>query len=624
MLARMGTPTADPYAALAEELGRIGRRLDALGAELLRLRPVAGPGTGPAAAAWAPAAGPEPGQGAEPWSHSGDARPGGEVASTTESPAGHASHAAPPWPPTGWGQPQGYAPPPQPARPRSPFRRLTGAQLLAWTGGAVTLFGVVLLLILAASRDWFSPQARVVAGAVLGLTLIGLGVWLHRKESARAGALALAATGFAALYLVVAAATAIYGYLPTVPALVAALAVAAGGLGLAALWRSQLLGGGVVVGATVLAPAIVTDWRLVALALALQFAALPAVLRGRWPVLMLVAAAGPVLYGTIVGLTGAERTPMVAVVLAGLAVGLGTASITRTALRVQPVAALVAVSPLPLLVTAAEIEHWGGAGLSAVAVVALVAFGFAARADAVLWAVATSAAAVALFMATQLALDGATVTTAVLAEALVVTVVATVARSRILLAIGGAFGVAGTLVAIGRDAPLGRLLQIPTYQFEVPRSADLVTAAGVSALVLALAIAALFACGRAGLVRPDSTTAPLWVPIGLVGLYGATSLVVTLALLVSADQAGFTAGHALVTVSWTVAALVLLARGISRRALRVAGMVLVGAAVAKLVLFDLVALDGIARVAAFLGAGLVLLAAGTRYARLVAEASKND
>jgi hypothetical protein len=33
-----------------------------------------------------------------------------------------------------------------------------------------------------------------------------------------------------------------------------------------------------------------------------------------------------------------------------------------------------------------------------------------------------------------------------------------------------------------------------------------------------------------------------------------------------------------------------------------------------------VALDGVARVAAFLGAGLVLLAAGTRYARLVAEA----
>ncbi|HET6259996.1 MAG TPA: DUF2339 domain-containing protein, partial [Pseudonocardia sp.] len=83
---------------------------------------------------------------------------------------------------------------------------------------------------------------------------------------------------------------------------------------------------------------------------------------------------------------------------------------------------------------------------------------------------------------------------------------------------------------------------------------------------------------------------------------------------------GFTGGHAVVTVSWTIAALVLLARGISRAALRITGLVLVTAAVAKLVLFDLVALDGLARVAAFLGAGLVLLVAGTRYARLVAEA----
>jgi uncharacterized membrane protein len=75
-------------------------------------------------------------------------------------------------------------------------------------------------------------------------------------------------------------------------------------------------------------------------------------------------------------------------------------------------------------------------------------------------------------------------------------------------------------------------------------------------------------------------------------------------------------------VSWTIAALVLLARGISRPALRITGLVLVAAAVAKLVLFDLVALDGIIRVAAFLGAGLVLLAAGARYSRMVAEATE--
>ena len=74
-------------------------------------------------------------------------------------------------------------------------------------------------------------------------------------------------------------------------------------------------------------------------------------------------------------------------------------------------------------------------------------------------------------------------------------------------------------------------------------------------------------------------------------------------LLVSPSRAGFVAGHAAVTVSWVIVALVLLARGIRRPALRVAGLVLVAAAVGKLVPFDLVALDGLARVAAFLGAG---------------------
>ena len=68
-------------------------------------------------------------------------------------------------------------------------------------------------------------------------------------------------------------------------------------MGLADRWRTQLLAGGVVVGAAVLAPALADGWLLVALVLVLQLAALLVVLRRRWAVLMLLAAAGPVLYG---------------------------------------------------------------------------------------------------------------------------------------------------------------------------------------------------------------------------------------------------------------------------------------------------------------------------------------
>ncbi len=103
-----------------------------------------------------------------------------------------------------------------------------------------------------------------------------------------------------------------------------------------------------------------------------------------------------------------------------------------------------------------------------------------------------------------------------------------------------------------------------------------------------------------------------------MALYGASGAMLSIGLLMFPDRSGFLLGHVLVTVSWTVGALALLLRGIDWMQLRVAGLALVVAALAKLVLFDLSSLDGIARVAAFLVAGLVLLAAGVRYARLVA------
>jgi uncharacterized membrane protein len=176
----------------------------------------------------------------------------------------------------------------------------------------------------------------------------------------------------------------------------------------------------------------------------------------------------------------------------------------------------------------------------------------------------------------------------------------------------------GLLAALQQDAPIATLVEFVI----APAVPELATAVAANALILALAAALLVAGGRLGWIRPDAARAAVWVPIGLVALYGAAGVVVNAALLISPSATGFTAGHAVVTVSWTVGALLLLARGLRRPALRVAGLVLVAAAVAKLVLFDLVALDGLARVGAFLGAGLVLLAAGTRYARLVAEAEK--
>ena len=297
---------------------------------------------------------------------------------------------------------------------------------------------------------------------------------------------------------------------------------------------------------------------------------------------------------------------------------MGAARSAATRTWVGSIAAVVAASVLPAFAGAGVLDGWRGALLAGGAAVVLAVLALLPTTARAVKVAAGTAAATALLTATVVGLHGSAATIAVLAEALIAALVAVGLRSRFAMITALVFGALGGMAAVGRDAPLTTLL---SFDYP-PLVADLVTAVAVSVLMLAVAAALLIAGGRLGWVRPDAERAAVWVPIGLVGLYGAASTVVNSALLIAPTSSGFTAGQAVVTVSWTVGAFVLLARGLRRPALRITGLVLVAAAVAKLVLFDLVALDGLARVGAFLGAGLFLLAAGARYARLVAEAER--
>ena len=58
---------------------------------------------------------------------------------------------------------------------------LLGARALAWTGGIVTLLGVVFFFVLAVDRGWIGPTARVTLGAAASAALVGAGVWLRRS-----------------------------------------------------------------------------------------------------------------------------------------------------------------------------------------------------------------------------------------------------------------------------------------------------------------------------------------------------------------------------------------------------------------------------------------------------------
>ncbi|MCF7551993.1 DUF2339 domain-containing protein [Pseudonocardia sp. WMMC193] len=627
----MTTPTGRPPAvdervhAVAVELGQLAHRVATLGDTLnLLVGELRAPQpTAPAGVAVRPAgphAEPPPGPPAD--------APGPFGPPRVSGPAGWAPPAGVPWTP---GPAFQYAVPAGPRRPTwvDRLRTVSSAALLATIGGAVTLLGVVLLLVLAASRGWFGPTARVAAGAALGIVLIGLGMWLHRgRTRATVGAQALAGTGVAALFLSLAAAAALYDLVPDLVAGGLAMVVAAGGLALADRWGSRPLAVGVVVGAGVLTP-FVADGPTVltgALALVLQIVCAPVVLRRGWAAPAVVTAVWSALYcGVAAAASDAGWTRLAALALVALVVGVAAAVAVvlgpagRAGSR-QPAAAaaVLAAAAVPVLAVVGRGDGPAEAWPALLAALVLAAFAVWRTPSAGVRATATAVAGLAVLIATVTALRGTPQHLVLVGEAAVLLVAAAGLRSRALLAVGGAFGLVGLVSVLGAE------LRVDAVVGSVPfRGLPAAVVAGL--LLLAAAVAALVAAGRVGLVRADAGTAVLWAPTALVALYGATGAVVAAALLVSGGSGiGFLAGHAVVTVSWTVAALVLLARGVTRPALRVAGLVLVAAAVGKLVLFDLVALDGLARVAAFLGAGLVLLAAGSRYARLVARHERDD
>ncbi len=125
-----------------------------------------------------------------------------------------------------------------PRAPRPPRDASWIGKVLAVAGVAVTLIGVVLLLVLAAQAGILRPEIRVGAGAVLAGALVAVAARLQRPPGGRVGAIALAATGVAAAYMDVIAITTIYDWVSAPVGLVIAAVIGGGGLTLARRWDS--------------------------------------------------------------------------------------------------------------------------------------------------------------------------------------------------------------------------------------------------------------------------------------------------------------------------------------------------------------------------------------------------
>lgn len=489
-----------------------------------------------------------------------------------------------------------------------------GGRSLAWVGGAVTVAGVVLLLILGAQQGWLGPVPRLLCGAVFAALLLAAGGWLHRNPSGRAGSYALVATGFTALYLDVLAATALYHYLDAVGGLLVALLVAVTGLLLADFWVTEGLAVFVVLAAAAGAPVIVggVTPMLVAFLLVLAGAATPAQLRRDWRYLAF-AAHGPVLVALLVLDGLARHSDVRAVAVAAMVTTvLWLALAVGTSLRNPDdviATVVVAAAPVPVMSAAALLDRT--TEVAALAVVTVLLFAI----WVVHWtwdllparfaATAGIAGAVTLAEATALGTlgHGAALTITLLCQSMLFAVVARRTRGTGALAIAACYCAVGTVAALLGPLPMSLLVRVALGPSGV-------TPLAVAVLVM---VAALVLCWA---VLPRGVW---WAvcALGFVALYGFSGTVLSAALLAAPDGTGFRIGQVAITIGWTACALGLLVVGVRRLPARVAGLTLVGAALLKLLLFDLVMLDGLVRVCAFLGAGVVLLTAGVRYARIV-------
>ncbi|MBF6334746.1 DUF2339 domain-containing protein [Nocardia abscessus] len=551
-----------------------------------------------------------------------------------------------PWPPNAQGPMPGAVPPRPPVPPRAtpsaphtPWWQRDGviSRILALAGVGVTLIGVAMLLVLAAQAGFFGPVPRVVAGAVFSVALVGAGMRVFGRSGGRVGGIALAATGIAGAYLDVVAVTAIYHWLHPVLGLAVAFGVAATGVALAMQWRSQPFAVLVVLAAAALSPVLTTRLVLLAFLIVLQSACVPVQLTRNWPYLH-VARTLPAVLATFAFITAAvvgtpdagERATLLVAAAAVALVGLaGTIVVVRHRPDDLTAALTMAAALVPVLIAPGMFEERAVAvavASIAAAVLILVAavstvpkLNAAARIPGHTALVAAVAGSIALLEACVGATETRTLPTALFLVALTFLGVAGQRISRPAAGIGAAFAVLGGFALLNIAGP-----EVLASQHRSEANLGVATVLGA---VLALGVVAVALWCARRLAGSAAGTEWQWITASVAGLYAVTATTVSIGVATGTPN-GFVIGHSAATILWMAAATGALLFGLRRLAAAPAvaklalgsGLPVTAAALAKLFLFDLATLDGLVRVAAFLVVGILLLLAGTRYARAFADA----
>lgn len=515
-------------------------------------------------------------------------------------------------------------PPPVPVRPPSNWI----GKALAVAGVAVTLIGVVLLVVLAAQAGLLAAPVRVAGGAILAAALVGAAWRLRARPGGDLGATALAATGIAAAYIDVVAVTTIYDWLPAAAGLLLSAAVGGGGLLLARWWRTEQLALLVLVPLIVLAPIVAggITLLLVGFLLALSTVTLPIQLGRDWMgmfVARTVAGSAPVVLALVGVAFGSGRDPWLAgasAIAAVLSLGSALILLPHSAHR-SGMALTAALGALPVLAVSAATAPVPAALMAAALSAAVLAIVVAAdRIPGVtppvrqIW---TALAAVAALVAVGVGFAGPVAGPLLLAMA-----VLTAVAGRHSAAAQWSAALFGTVGGLGLTSMAGPVTLASATVLSTPDA--------VSVLVSAVLLAG-YAAAQCWSVRRRVSGDLLRVLLGaaaLVLVYAVTVFTVTAGVLVAGPGGGFLAGHMVATICWIALAAALFGFVTRRprmdRSLPIgAGMTLVAAAVAKLFVFDLGTLDGMFRVAVFMVVGLVLLGMGAGYARVLSQQDRN-
>jgi uncharacterized membrane protein len=516
-----------------------------------------------------------------------------------------------------------------PAAPRS--EHWIG-KALAVAGVAVTLVGVVLLVVLAAQAGILRPEVRVGAGALLAGALVGIGCWLSRRPGGRVGAIALAATGIAAAYIDIIAVATVYQWVPAAVALVLAAAVAGGGLTVARRWNSEQLALLVLVPLLALGPAVVggVTLLLVGFMLALSAATLPVQLGKNWLAMhgaRMAVSTLPLLIA-LVGVNSTSKQVLWLAAACAIAAFLALASaVVLLPHSTHPVAVALfsAAGTIPVLAVNLAVDRVTAAVMAAVLAAMLLALAlagdrFTKTTSTHVGAIWAASSAGALMIAITVAFDGRV-------------------AGPLLLATGVVVAVAGRDSAVARWAAMGFGVVGGVYYLASAPPSNLAFATEVSTpTAVSTLIASLLAMVCAGAItwswvsrgHADRDFAGvLLATAAVIAMYTITMFTVTAGVLLGGDGSGFFSGHVAATICWIALAAVVFRYAArlprAQRSLPIgAGLAVVAASMAKLFLFDLGTLDGIFRVVVFIVVGLALLGMGAGYARLLAQQDERE